>query len=230
MTLQKYAGMRLIDARRTAFTVGALMMIGVAFAGTVQNPYVAVALLSLGRVRAPDAVGHRHHDGVRSLQAQRGRHGGRHGGHVRQRRRAHLLAADGRARRAHRLHAVLHRRWPRSIVLGAVILWTVVREPQPARRPRRCQRSIRNPILPRLQSRSVDRARRRRLLHRDLDLRVVPGRADPSLARPRALAAGDAAARRAPASSTCAAIPIRAASGRRASPTPTDCSIWSTPT
>jgi ACS family hexuronate transporter-like MFS transporter len=47
LTLQKYAGMRLIDARRAAFTVGALLMTGVAFAGTVQNPYVAVALLSL---------------------------------------------------------------------------------------------------------------------------------------------------------------------------------------
>ena len=47
LTLQKYAGMRLINARRSAFTVGALMMMGVAFAGTVQSPYVAVALLSL---------------------------------------------------------------------------------------------------------------------------------------------------------------------------------------
>jgi ACS family hexuronate transporter-like MFS transporter len=47
LTLQKYAGMRLINARRSAFTVGALMMTGVAFVGTVQSPYVAVALLSL---------------------------------------------------------------------------------------------------------------------------------------------------------------------------------------
>jgi ACS family hexuronate transporter-like MFS transporter len=47
ITLQKYAGMGLINARRSAFTVGALLMLGVAFAGTVQNPYVAVALLSL---------------------------------------------------------------------------------------------------------------------------------------------------------------------------------------
>jgi ACS family hexuronate transporter-like MFS transporter len=47
LTLQKRAGLRLIDARRAAFTVGALMMMGVAFAGTVQNAYVAVALLSL---------------------------------------------------------------------------------------------------------------------------------------------------------------------------------------
>ena len=47
ITLQKYAGMGLINARRCAFTVGALMMTGVAFVGTVENPYVAVALLSL---------------------------------------------------------------------------------------------------------------------------------------------------------------------------------------
>src|SRR6188768_3387313 len=47
ITLQKYAGLGLINARRAAFTVGATMMLGVAFVGTVQNPYVAVALLSL---------------------------------------------------------------------------------------------------------------------------------------------------------------------------------------
>ena len=47
ITLQKYAGMGLINARRAAFTVGAVMMLGVAFVGTVENPYVAVALLSL---------------------------------------------------------------------------------------------------------------------------------------------------------------------------------------
>ena len=47
ITLQKYAGMGLINARRCAFTAGALMMLGVAFVGMVDNPYVAVALLSL---------------------------------------------------------------------------------------------------------------------------------------------------------------------------------------
>ena len=47
ITLQKYAGMRLLDARRSAFTVGAVMMLGVAFVGTVRSPYAAVALLSL---------------------------------------------------------------------------------------------------------------------------------------------------------------------------------------
>jgi MFS transporter, ACS family, hexuronate transporter len=47
ITLQKYAGVGLINARRCAFTVGAIMMLGVAFVGMVDNPYVAVALLSL---------------------------------------------------------------------------------------------------------------------------------------------------------------------------------------
>jgi ACS family hexuronate transporter-like MFS transporter len=47
IALQKYGGVGLINARRCAFTVGALLMTGVAFAGTVQNPYLAVALLSL---------------------------------------------------------------------------------------------------------------------------------------------------------------------------------------
>src|SRR3954466_1514517 len=40
-------GLDLIDARRGAFTLGAVMMIGVAFTGVVQNPLVAVALISL---------------------------------------------------------------------------------------------------------------------------------------------------------------------------------------
>jgi ACS family hexuronate transporter-like MFS transporter len=40
-------GVGLINARRAAFTVGALLMTGVAFVGTVDSPYLAVALLSL---------------------------------------------------------------------------------------------------------------------------------------------------------------------------------------
>ncbi|HYS46595.1 MAG TPA: MFS transporter [Rhizomicrobium sp.] len=40
-------GLDLIDARRGAFTLGAVMMIGVAFTGVVQNPLMAVALISL---------------------------------------------------------------------------------------------------------------------------------------------------------------------------------------
>jgi ACS family hexuronate transporter-like MFS transporter len=40
-------GLDLIDARRGAFTLGAIMMIGVGFTGFVQDPLIAVALLSL---------------------------------------------------------------------------------------------------------------------------------------------------------------------------------------
>jgi ACS family hexuronate transporter-like MFS transporter len=46
LMLQK-RGVTLINARRGAFTVGACMMIGVAFAGFVKSPYAAVGLLSL---------------------------------------------------------------------------------------------------------------------------------------------------------------------------------------
>jgi ACS family hexuronate transporter-like MFS transporter len=45
--LQK-RGVSLIDARRWAFTVGAALMVGMAFVGVVESPYAAIALLSLG--------------------------------------------------------------------------------------------------------------------------------------------------------------------------------------
>jgi ACS family hexuronate transporter-like MFS transporter len=48
LTLQKFAGISLINARRCAFTLGACLMTGMGFVGFVQSPYVAVALLSLG--------------------------------------------------------------------------------------------------------------------------------------------------------------------------------------
>lgn len=44
---QKYGHVSLINARRCAFTVGALMMTGVGFVGVVESPYAAIALLSL---------------------------------------------------------------------------------------------------------------------------------------------------------------------------------------
>ena len=47
LALQK-RGMGLINARRSAFTLGACMMTGMAFVGMVKSPYVAVALLCLG--------------------------------------------------------------------------------------------------------------------------------------------------------------------------------------
>ena len=46
--LQGWFGIGLINARRGAFTVGALMMTAMAFVGVVDSPYVAIALLSLG--------------------------------------------------------------------------------------------------------------------------------------------------------------------------------------
>ncbi len=46
--LQKRAGLSLINARRGAFTVGAVLMTGMAFVGFVDNPYMAIALLCLG--------------------------------------------------------------------------------------------------------------------------------------------------------------------------------------
>jgi ACS family hexuronate transporter-like MFS transporter len=45
-TLQKYFSVSLINARRFAFTIGALMMTAVAFTGFVESPYTAIALLS----------------------------------------------------------------------------------------------------------------------------------------------------------------------------------------
>ena len=45
--LQKYWGISLINARRAAFTLGAITMLGVGFVGFVKSPYAAIALLSL---------------------------------------------------------------------------------------------------------------------------------------------------------------------------------------
>jgi len=44
---QKYGKLSLINARRCAFSVGALLMIGVGFVGFVESAYTAIALLSL---------------------------------------------------------------------------------------------------------------------------------------------------------------------------------------
>jgi ACS family hexuronate transporter-like MFS transporter len=47
MALQR-RGVALVDARRWAFTAGAVMMVGMGFVGVVESPYAAIALLSLG--------------------------------------------------------------------------------------------------------------------------------------------------------------------------------------
>ena len=46
-TIQKHTAVSLINARRCAFTIGACLMIGIAFAGFVESPYTAVILISL---------------------------------------------------------------------------------------------------------------------------------------------------------------------------------------
>ncbi|HYQ03272.1 MAG TPA: MFS transporter [Polyangiaceae bacterium] len=46
--VQRHTRLSLVNARRTAFTVGVLLMLPVAFVGTVESPYFAVGLLCLG--------------------------------------------------------------------------------------------------------------------------------------------------------------------------------------
>jgi ACS family hexuronate transporter-like MFS transporter len=48
MRLQKRFGLGVINSRRCAFTLGAFLMLGMGFVGLVQSPYAAIALLSLG--------------------------------------------------------------------------------------------------------------------------------------------------------------------------------------
>jgi ACS family hexuronate transporter-like MFS transporter len=45
--LHKYQGLSVVNARRITFTVGACMMISVAFAGRVSSPYTAILLFSV---------------------------------------------------------------------------------------------------------------------------------------------------------------------------------------
>ena len=47
MALQKKFGLSVINSRRSVFTLGAFMMLGVGFVGFVESPYAAIALLSL---------------------------------------------------------------------------------------------------------------------------------------------------------------------------------------
>ena len=47
-TVQRYTSLSLVNARRTAFTVGVVLMLPVAFVGSVTSPYLAVGLLCLG--------------------------------------------------------------------------------------------------------------------------------------------------------------------------------------
>lgn len=48
MKLQRHFGLSVVNSRRCAFTLGAFLMLGVGLVGFVESPYTAVALLSLG--------------------------------------------------------------------------------------------------------------------------------------------------------------------------------------
>ena len=93
--LQRYGGVRLINARRGAFTVGAVLMTAVGFVGSVQSPYTAIALLCIaGFAHQTLSVT------VITMSSdlftpERGGDGGGDGRNLRQRRAAGLLAADG---------------------------------------------------------------------------------------------------------------------------------------
>src|SRR5687767_15769391 len=130
ITLQKRFGMRLIDARRCAFTTGALMMLGVAFVGTVESPYVAVALLSLAGfahqtlsvtviTMASDLFKRNEVAPVAGLARTRGNAGAR------------VLALLMGALVTQVGYTPFFVGLAALDVLGAVILWTVVRERRP---------------------------------------------------------------------------------------------------
>ena len=169
------------------------MMMGVAFAGTVQNPYVAVALLSLAGfahqtlsvtviTMASDLF---KRNEVATVAGMAGTCGNA-GVLIFSLLMGALVARIGYTPFFIGLAAL--------DLLGAVVLWTRRARHRGSEVSARCRVAIRNPILRGFNpDPSIVRVGER-LLHRDVDLRVVPGRADPSLARPRALAAGDAAA------------------------------------
>jgi MFS transporter, ACS family, hexuronate transporter len=48
MQAQKRFKLSVVNSRRCAFTLGAFLMVGMAFVGVVESPYAAIALLSLG--------------------------------------------------------------------------------------------------------------------------------------------------------------------------------------
>ena len=234
--LQKYVGVSLINARRGAFTIGALLMTGVAFVGAVESPYAAIALLCLGGfahqtlsvtviTMSSDLFKRNEVATVAGMAGTCGNAGvlmfslliGA------------LVATD-------RLHAVL--RLPgRARSARRAVLWTVVREPAigPRWPSRLDERSDRCPHHPQSDPAAASIPIRRSCASATTTTSRPPpssgSRACRSTTRAIWCTGGCSRGRsRAPASSTCSAIRIRAASGRRASPTPTACSSSSTPT
>jgi hypothetical protein len=197
--LQK-RGVSLINARRGAFTLGAVMMTGMMFVGRVESPYVAIALLCLGgfahqtlsvTVITMSSDLFRKNE-VATVAGMAGFFGNL-GVLIFSLLIGGLVASVGYD--------------PFFVALGVLDLAGADPAVDPGPRPAAARRQAPSPFPPcrafhaasadlqpdpaGLQSRPVDRPRRRGLLHRHLDLRVVPGRADPPFARPGELAAAD---------------------------------------
>ena len=210
--LQKYFGVSLINARRGAFTLGACMMTTVAFAGFVESPYVAIALLSVaGFAHQTLSVT------VITMSSDLFK-------------RNEVATVAGMAGTFGNLGLLIFNLLIGALVMtigytpffiglavldliGAVVLWTVVRAPAPSRAA--AWHDAPESHSSRVQSRPVHRAGRRGLLRRDVDVRVV-SRACRFITRATSCIGSCARARsRAPASSTCSGIRTPAASGRR---------------
>ena len=206
-------------------------MMGVAFVGMVESPYVAIALLSLGgfahQTLSVTVITMSSDLFKRSEVATVAGMAGTCGN-------AGVLIFSlliGGLVTTHRLHAVLRRprraRSPRRCAGWTLVDRTRVRETamrNNSSRPAACAMTIANPILRGFNpDPSIVRVGDDYYIATST-FEWFPRRPDPPFARPRELAAADAPAQRAPASSTCSAIRTRAASGRRASRTPTGCS------
>ena len=118
--LQK-RGVSLINARAVGLHRRRLLMMGMAVRRRGRQPLRGHRAAEPGRLRAPDAVGHGHHDVVRPVQAQRSRDGRRHGRHVRQRGAADLLAARSAAWWRPSATRRSSSAWPCSTWLGAIV-------------------------------------------------------------------------------------------------------------
>ena len=167
--------MGLINARRMRLHGGRAADDGRGVRRHRRQPVRRRSRSSAWRLRAPDAVGHGHHDGLRPVPTNE------------------VATVAGMAGTCGNAGVLIF-----SLLIGGLVtthrLHAVLRRPRRARYPRRHRpldagaRAAADTVTPRysrhverdpqsdparLQPRSVDRARRRRLLHRHLHLRVV---------------------------------------------------------
>ena len=100
-------GVSIIDARRWAFTLGARAHDAGRGRRLRAQPVRRDRADQPRRLRAPDAVRHGDHDGVRPVPPERGRDRGGDGGLLRQLRVARVQSSHRRTGRFRRLHALL---------------------------------------------------------------------------------------------------------------------------